>query len=218
MFSSESTMLPLFLRGGWGGQHTQSCSSSSFKECHFSYSSESEWRSQGRRWICRPSFLRDSLRLERPDANGPGLLRAGPSVDTPHHTVPVSPQCPQEIILLTLPVFQGAAVSSEHFSQSLPSGNVVELRGSLPLLGASKAARAAVPCRSSTSGHRASSFKYTRGQSWETGSLNRLFGSVETTAKCVCGSCTLLNKAIAALCCHLSTGSLPCWWVPSRLW
>ncbi len=37
--------------------------------------------------------------------------------------VPVSSQCPQEISLLTLPVFQGAAVSSEHFSQSLPPGN-----------------------------------------------------------------------------------------------
>ncbi len=53
------------------------------------------------------------LRLECPDANGPGLLRAGPSGEercTPHHTVPISPQCPQEISLPTLPVFQGAAV------------------------------------------------------------------------------------------------------------
>ncbi len=33
----------------------------------------------GRRRICGPSFSLDSLRLERPDANGPGLLRAGPS-------------------------------------------------------------------------------------------------------------------------------------------
>ncbi len=32
----------------------------------------------GRRWICGPLFSLDSL-LERPDANGPGLLRAGPS-------------------------------------------------------------------------------------------------------------------------------------------
>ncbi len=90
----------------------------------------------GRRRICGPSFLLDSLRLERPDANGPGLLRAGPSGEeryTPHHTVPVSPQCSQEIGLLTLPVFQGAAVSSEHFSQSLPPRNVAEL-GCLPPL------------------------------------------------------------------------------------
>ncbi len=65
-------------------------------------------------------------------------LRAGPSGEercTPHYTVPVSPQCPQEISLLTLPVFQGAAVSSERFSQSLPPRNVAELGGSPPLRG-----------------------------------------------------------------------------------
>ncbi len=65
-------------------------------------------------------------------------MRAGPSGEelcTPHYTVPVSPQCPQEISLLTLPVFQGAAVSSERFSQSLPPRNVVELGGSPPLRG-----------------------------------------------------------------------------------
>ncbi len=49
--------------------------------------------------------------------------------------MPVSPHCPQEISLLTLPVFQGAAVSSERFSQSLPPRNVVELGGSPPLRG-----------------------------------------------------------------------------------
>ncbi len=115
-------------------------------------------------------------------------MRAGPSGEercTPHYTVPVSPQCPQEISLLNLPVFQGAAVSSERFNRSLPPRNVVELRGSPPPLRVSRAARAAGPCRSSASGHRASSSKYTRGQSWETGSLSRLFGSMETAAKCV---------------------------------
>ncbi len=68
----------------------------------------------------------------------PGLVRAGPSGEercTPHYMVPVSPQCPQEISLLTLPVFQGAAVSSECFSQSLPPRNVAELGGSPPLRG-----------------------------------------------------------------------------------
>ncbi len=69
---------------------------------------------------------------------GPGLVRAGPSGEergTPHYTVPVSPQCPQEISLLTLPVFQSAAVPSERFSQSLPPSNVAELGGSPPLRG-----------------------------------------------------------------------------------
>ncbi len=51
--------------------------------------------------------------------------------------------------------------------------------------GVSKAARSAVPCRSSVPGHRASRSKYTRGQSQETGSLSRLFGSMKTAAKCV---------------------------------
>ncbi len=91
-----------------------------------------------RRRICVPSFSLDSLRLDRPDANGLGLLRAGSSGEewcTPRHTVPVSPQCPQEIGLLTLPVFQGAAVSSKHFFQSLPPVNVAELRGSPPVWG-----------------------------------------------------------------------------------
>ncbi len=94
----------------------------------------------GKIQICGSSFSKEknSLRLECPDANGPGLLRTGPSGEercTPHHTVPVSPHCPQEISLLTLPVFQGAAVSSERFSQFLPPRYVAELGGSLPLGG-----------------------------------------------------------------------------------
>ncbi len=63
-------------------------------------------------------------------------MRAGPSgeeLGAPHYTVPVSPQCPQEISLLTLPVLHAAAVSREHFSQFLPPGNIAELRGSPPL-------------------------------------------------------------------------------------
>ncbi len=117
------------------------------QECHFSYSpkeSESEWCSQAKDRSADHHFQKEkvnSLRLECPDSNGPGLLRASPSVEeqcTPHHTVPVSRQCPQEISLLTLPVFQGAAVSSERFSQSLPPRNVAELGGSPPLRGSLK--------------------------------------------------------------------------------
>ncbi len=52
-------------------------------------------------------------------------------------------------------------------------------------LGVSGAASSAVPCRGAIPGHPTSSSDYTRGQSRETGSLSRLFGSVETTAKCV---------------------------------
>ncbi len=42
-----------------------------------------------------------------------------------------------------------------------------------------------ISCRSSASGHQVSSSKHTRGQSRETGSLSRLFSSMETTAKCI---------------------------------
>ncbi len=67
-------------------------------------------------------------------------MRAGPAGEerrTPQYTVPVSPQCPQEIGLPTLPhtVFQGAAISSEHTSQFIPPRNVAELRCSPPLWG-----------------------------------------------------------------------------------
>ncbi len=68
---------------------------------------------------------------------------------------------PSGVSLLTLPVFQGAAVSSERFSQSLPPRNVAELGGSPPLRG-SLEQLVGRPCRSSVPGHRASRSKYTR--------------------------------------------------------
>ncbi len=49
--------------------------------------------------------------------------------------------------------------------------------------GVSRAARSAIPCRSSAPGHRASRSKYTRGQSQETGSLNRPPGGLGAPAK-----------------------------------
>ncbi len=87
------------------------------------------WRGRGR-GRGKTEKCDSPLSWGSPDAYGPGLLRASPSGEdqrTPHHTVPDSPQCPQEIGVTTLPVFQDAAVSSERFSQSLPPGNVVKL-------------------------------------------------------------------------------------------
>ncbi|KAI2646068.1 Transposon Ty3-G Gag-Pol polyprotein [Labeo rohita] len=49
----------------------------------------------------------------------------------PHYSVSVSSLCPREAVLPTLPVFQGAAVSSEHSPQSFPPGDVAELGSSL---------------------------------------------------------------------------------------
>ncbi len=68
------------------------------------------------------------------------LLRAGPSGEerrTQQYMVPISPQCPQEIGLPTLPrsVFQGTAISSKYTAQFLQPGNVAELRCSPPLWG-----------------------------------------------------------------------------------
>ncbi len=88
--------------------------------------------------ICGPSFRQRGLWPRSPDVYGPGLMRVAPSGvewHPPQCTVPVSPQCPQEIDLLTLPrtVFQGAAISSKHSSQFLSPGNVAEL-GCLPPL------------------------------------------------------------------------------------
>ncbi len=49
--------------------------------------------------------------------------------------------------------------------------------------GVFRAARSAVPCRSSAPGHRASRSKYTRGQSQESGSLSRPPGGLGAPAK-----------------------------------
>ncbi len=65
-------------------------------------------------------------------------MRAAPTGEergAPHYTVSVSPQRPLEIVLPTLPEFQGAAVSRECLSQFFPPGNVAELRASPRLQG-----------------------------------------------------------------------------------
>ncbi|KAL0159734.1 hypothetical protein M9458_043459, partial [Cirrhinus mrigala] len=67
--------------------------------------------------------------------DGSGQLRAAPSGErrgAPHYSVSVTPPCPQEAVLPTLPVLQGAAVSSERPPQSFPPSNVVELGSSPP--------------------------------------------------------------------------------------
>ncbi len=73
---------------------------------------------------------------------------------------------------------QGAAVSSERFSQSLPPRNVAELGGSPPLRGSLEQLDRPSPAGPPLQGTEPSRSKYTRDQSRETGSLSRLFGSV----------------------------------------
>ncbi len=84
--------------------------------------------------------------------------------------------------------------------------------------GISRAARSAVPCRSSAPGHWASRSKYIRDQSRETGSLSRLFGSMETAAKCVSMGHAHCRTRLCGALPQPFNGALPCWWVPSRLW
>ncbi len=134
--------------------------------------------------------------------------------------VPISLQCPQEIVPFSLPpsVLLGTAISSKFLSQ-LSSRNVAVLRGSLPLKKCLEQL-SAIPCRSSASGHRASSSKHTRGQSRETGSLSTFYGSVETPAKCISMGFaqregTRFSSGLVRLC---STGYFPLRWAPCRLW
>ncbi|KAI2668700.1 GMP synthase [glutamine-hydrolyzing] [Labeo rohita] len=89
-----------------------------------------------------------------PDLRGQALLGKGRG--PPHSSVPVSPRCPREISLPTLPVLQGAAVSSEPTPQS--SARKRSGAGELATpVGVSTAASSAVSCRSSVTGHRTSS-------------------------------------------------------------
>ncbi len=75
-------------------------------------------------------------------------MRAAPAGEergAPHYTVSVSPQRPLEIVLPTLPEFQGAAVSRECLSQFFPPGNVAELRASPRLQGSPEQLRRLYP-------------------------------------------------------------------------
>ncbi len=112
-----------------------------------------------------------------------GPAPSGKEWRTPHYMVPVFPQCPQAIVLPTLPVFQGTVLLSVPARKRSGTGRLATTSEVF------RAARSAIPWRSTTSGHRASSSKYTRGQSWETGSLCRSPGGVGAPAKCVSGFC-----------------------------
>ncbi len=161
--------------GAAGREQPQLCSSSSFRERHSSYSPEF-WSQSGapgpkassRRRICRLSFSLDSLRLQCPDAYGPGLLRAGPlwgrAVYTASHgaRLPSVPSGDRPANPASVPGRGGLqrAFLSVSFARKRSGAE----RLATPS-GVFRAARSAVSCRSSASGHRASSSKYTRGQS-----------------------------------------------------
>ncbi len=125
----------------------------------------------------------------------------------------VSPQCPQEISLLTLPVFQCAAVSSERFSQSLPPRNVAELGGSPPLRGSLEQLDRPSPAGPPLQGTELAAL------STPETSLERLVPLVDYSAawKLLPNVSPWVMHTVEQGLLNLSTGSLPRW-VPSRLW
>ncbi len=122
------------------------------------------------------------------------------------------------ISLLTLPVFQGAAVSSERFSQSLPPRNVAELGGSPPLRGSLEQLDRPSPAGPPLQGTELAAL------STPETSLERLVPLVDYSAawKLLPNVSRWVTHTVeqgyVVLCRSLYTGALPCWWVPSRLW
>ncbi len=87
----------------------------------------------------------------------------------------------------TCGVFQGASIPSEHASKFFPRAKTLATpSGSLEQL------VWLIPGGGPFPGRRTSHSDYTRGQSPETGSLSRLFGSMGNDCQmCLSGSCTL---------------------------
>ncbi len=127
----------------------------------------------------------DSLRPERPDAMVQGLEGRplwGRAVYTALHgarlsSVPSGDQSANPASVLGHSGLQRALLSVSSAQKCSGDGRLATPSG------VSRAARSAVPCRSSVPGHRASRSKYTRGQSQETGSLSKSPGGVGALAK-----------------------------------
>ncbi len=133
-------------------------------------------------------------------------MRAGPSGEerfTPHYTVPVSPQCPQEISLLTLPVSRAQRFPASA-SLSLPPRNVAELGGSPPLRGSLEQLDRPSPASPPLQGTELAAL------STPETSLERLVPLVDYSAawaaKCVSMGHAHCRQGYVALCRSLSTG------------
>ncbi len=182
-FSSESTMFtslpPRRLRwSAWAaGRSSPNCVPAPYSGNVTSRTRQN--RSQSDAPGPKTDLRIDSLRPERPDAMA-RALRAGPSGEercTPHYTVytalhgarlssvPSGDQSANPASVLGHSGLQRALLSVSSAQKCSGDGRLATPSG------VSRAARSAVPCRSSVPGHRASRSKYTRGQSQETGSL-----------------------------------------------
>ncbi len=174
-FSSESTMFtslpPRRLRwSAWAaGRSSPNCVPAPYSGNVTSRTRQN--RSQSDAPGPKTDLRIDSLRPERPDAMVQGLEGARlPSV-------PSGDQSANPASVLGHSGLQRALLSVSSAQKCSGDGRLATPSG------VSRAARSAVPCRSSVPGHRASRSKCTRGQSQETGSLSKSPGGVGALAK-----------------------------------
>ncbi len=188
-FSSESTMFtslpPRRLRwSAWAaGRSSPNCVPAPYSGNVTSRTRQN--RSQSDAPGPKTDLRIDSLRPERPDAMVQGLEGRplwGRAVYTALHgarlsSVPSGDQSANPASVLGHSGLQRALLSVSSAQKCSGDGRLATP------LGVSRAARSAVPCRSSVPGHRASRSKCTRGQSQETGSLSKSPGGVGALAK-----------------------------------
>ncbi len=116
------------------------------------------------------------------------LMRAGPSGEERRTRGTL---CPSLLSALRSSVCQPCHVRCSRTQRSpvSTSQSSARKRSGAEMLatpsGVSRAASSAFSCRCAVPGYQTGRSDYTRGQSRETGSLSRLFGSLETTAKCI---------------------------------
>ncbi len=188
-FSSESTMFtslpPRRLRwSAWAaGRSSPNCVPAPYSGNVTSRTRQN--RSQSDAPGPKTDLRIDSLRPERPDAMVQGLEGRplwGRAVYTALHgarlsSVPSGDQSANPASVLGHSGLQRALLSVSSAQKCSGDGRLATPSG------VSRAARSAVPCRSSVPGHRASRSKCTRGQSQETGSLSKSPGGVGALAK-----------------------------------
>ncbi len=194
---------------GAAGQQPSTSTSSSYREAQkeSAASRGSPRRSQkqryssgtsGRSRIWGPCLRLGGPRKRSPDTWGCRTSEGRPLWGRRSYRVPISPQCPRRC------------------AQSDARG----LRHTSPLRGVYKTDSSGSAWR--LYHHRGPSYRSnTRGQPRETGSLSRLFGSMETTARCISMGPADCRKGVSNSV-RLSTTALQRrdshTWAPSRLW
>ncbi len=179
VYLSSSKEVEVVSLGCWA-EKPQLCSSSLFGECHFSVLARIGVRvtRPGRRRICGSIVFGQNALMQGLE----GRPLWGRAVYTALHgarlsSVPSGDQSANPASVLGHSGLQRALLSLSSAQKCSGEGRLATPSG------VSRAARSAIPCRSSVPGHRASRSKYTRGQSQETGSLSKSPGGVGALAK-----------------------------------